>query len=191
MYGVAFGGAFSSNQLNNIKMNNENQPTVEEVYNEFWKPIVENQDGTLNVEQVKKELHDFHYVMEEVPKVYCHITDNAIGKIMTKASVVTSLADECYERQYKEENELYPDKNNYEFKHEDFVFIEEEGGKHSFYELRYVPEVFAWMLIPFTDNTFKTPKTEPDGKTKAEFLYEVGIDAIQIYEADSEVDSGQ
>lgn len=31
----------------------------DEIYESFWKGIVENEDGTLNTEQVKKELFDY------------------------------------------------------------------------------------------------------------------------------------
>ena len=37
---------------------------VEKEYQEFWKDIVENEDGTLNKEQVKKELCDFTVSMK-------------------------------------------------------------------------------------------------------------------------------
>jgi methionyl-tRNA formyltransferase len=71
----------------------------------FWEPIVTKEDGSLDVEQVKKELHDFYIAMQEVPKVYCHITGNRLSKILYEASVVISAADERYEDFYCDEAE--------------------------------------------------------------------------------------
>lgn len=57
---------------------------VEKEYQEFWKDIVENEDGTLNKEQVKKELCDFSMVMDNCTKAYCEMTCNIISKPNTK-----------------------------------------------------------------------------------------------------------
>lgn len=53
--------------------------TAEETYENFWKLIVEK-DGEVDMEQVKKELHDFHIVMNEVSKVYSHLTGGQLSK---------------------------------------------------------------------------------------------------------------
>lgn len=76
-------------------------PTVDEVYEDFWKPIIER-DGVLDIEQLKKELFDFWQVMERVPKVYCHVTGDQVSKLLTDADTVCNLADEHYERMYDE-----------------------------------------------------------------------------------------
>ena len=68
---------------------------VEQVYQDFWKQLVEV-DGTVDIEQVKKELFDFYTVITEVPKVYTHITGNQISKLLTSADVVIQVADEYY-----------------------------------------------------------------------------------------------
>jgi hypothetical protein len=60
---------------------------VERVWQEFWKPIVAP-DGTLDVEQVKRELFDYHTTMENVPLVYDEITGGRISKQNTLASAV-------------------------------------------------------------------------------------------------------
>lgn len=57
---------------------------VEKEYAEFWKDIVENEDGTLNKEQVKKELCDFSMVMDNCTKAYVEMTCNNISKPNTK-----------------------------------------------------------------------------------------------------------
>lgn len=75
---------------------------VERVYQEFWKGIVEN-NGELDLEQVKKELFDFWQVMERVPKVYMHITGGHVSKILTDPGVVMSLADDFYSERESDE----------------------------------------------------------------------------------------
>lgn len=53
--------------------------TAEETYQNFWKLIVEK-DGEVDMEQVKKELHDFHFIMGEVSKVYDSLTGGQLSK---------------------------------------------------------------------------------------------------------------
>lgn len=77
-------------------MNTHETPEVENTWNEFWKPIVSNPDGSINLEQLKKELYDFRQVMNNVPEVYDHITGGTVSKILTKPSVIKDLADEHY-----------------------------------------------------------------------------------------------
>lgn len=69
-----------------------------EVYDEFWKNIVENEDGTLNAEQIKKELSDYYFMLEEVPKVYDDVTEGRIGNPMTYASEVINIFREKHIR---------------------------------------------------------------------------------------------
>ncbi len=68
---------------------------------EFWKDIVFNPDGSINVEQLKKELSDFSMVMETASKVYMHITDGKISKVTTLPEVIISEADDCYAKNAK------------------------------------------------------------------------------------------
>ena len=65
----------------------------EKTYDEFWKEIIEK-NGVVDIEQVKKELHDYHFILGEVPKVYCHVTGSRVSKPNTFASDVISEADE-------------------------------------------------------------------------------------------------
>jgi len=79
--------------------------TIEESW-KFWEPIVIKPDGSIDIEQVKKELHDFYVAMQEVPKVYCHITGNRLSKILYDADVVIAAADAHYEHLYEEDKEV-------------------------------------------------------------------------------------
>lgn len=77
-----------------------NQSAVKK-YNELWKQIVENQNGTLNKMQVMRELADYSMVMEYAAKVYCHVTGNKISKPNTLPNEVMNAADEHYEEMWK------------------------------------------------------------------------------------------
>jgi hypothetical protein len=38
-------------------------PDVQQVWEEFWKPFVVKNNGSLDLDQIKKELFDFHTLM--------------------------------------------------------------------------------------------------------------------------------
>jgi hypothetical protein len=62
---------------------------------EFWSPIV-CPDGTWDIEQVKRELHDYHLLLAEVPKVYRELTQSRISKPNTLAhAVILTHAELC------------------------------------------------------------------------------------------------
>ena len=69
---------------------------VEKVYQEFWKDIVENEDGTLNVEQVKKELADFSMVMKNCSSAYEEMSGSLITKPNTYFSEVLKIFQEKF-----------------------------------------------------------------------------------------------
>lgn len=75
----------------------------EACYEEFWKDIVEK-GGILNVDQIKKELFDFHRLITNTSRVYDYLTDGAVSKPLTDPSVVCSLVDEHYKEMYSEKN---------------------------------------------------------------------------------------
>lgn len=68
---------------------------VEKVYREFWQEIVAP-NGKLDLEQVKKELFDFHKILEEVPKVYDNVTGGRLSKPNTPASVIVGEFEALY-----------------------------------------------------------------------------------------------
>jgi len=67
---------------------------VEKVYEEFWKNIVENLDGTINLDQVKMELYDFKVVMDEVSQAYYELTNGEISKPNTAYQYVIDIVEE-------------------------------------------------------------------------------------------------
>lgn len=111
-----------------IDQNNE----VERVWNEFWKDIVTKEDGTIDLEQIKKELADFHFIMDQVPEVYCHITGGLLSKLTYKSSTVINRAEEHYKEMYTNM-----------FKEDIFEFIgeDEEVLKHELID--FLKEYFS------------------------------------------------
>lgn len=69
-------------------------------YNEFWKEIVENPDGTLNKEQIMKELSDFSMLIVNLSKLYSYISGNRASYPTIKPEVVLELFEEELKEQY-------------------------------------------------------------------------------------------
>lgn len=64
---------------------------IEKVYQEYWKDIIEK-DGKINIERVKKELFDYHTIINNVPVVYDYITGSKISPL-TDSSTVLALVE--------------------------------------------------------------------------------------------------
>lgn len=71
----------------------------------FWKDIVTDENGDVNIEQVQRELHDYHVLMRNVATVYEYITGGAITKQFTKPEHVIREADSYYERMWTMDEE--------------------------------------------------------------------------------------
>ena len=69
-------------------------------YEHFWKEIVENPDGSINKEQLMKELHDFTTLINSLGKLYSHITGGVVSKPMTRPDAVLKLFKDQLEEQY-------------------------------------------------------------------------------------------
>lgn len=65
----------------------EIDPKVEELFEKFWKPIL-FKDGKLNMDQLKKELCDYYFIIDQVPKVYDYVTGGKVSKPNTYADAV-------------------------------------------------------------------------------------------------------
>jgi len=68
---------------------------------DFWEDIVVK-DNTLDVEQVKKELEDFKFIMQQISEVYSHITDGNMSKCMYTAKTVIAVFDDCRTKEIDE-----------------------------------------------------------------------------------------
>ena len=67
------------------------EPDYMTVYNDHWKPIVENPDGTLNKDQVARELSDALTVSRHLTEIYCEVSNGQVSKPFTLPSVVISM----------------------------------------------------------------------------------------------------
>ena len=65
-------------------------------YEEFWKDIVENKDGTLNKDQVMRELSDFSMVIDNCTSAYSLMTNQRISKPNTKFFEVEYIFYDLY-----------------------------------------------------------------------------------------------
>lgn len=70
-------------------------------WNEFWKGICENENGDVDILQVKKELSDYRFILNQVPKIYKHITGGLLSKPMYDAQTIITKADDYYQELYK------------------------------------------------------------------------------------------
>ena len=87
--------------MNNSNTEPHTNDEVEKIWQDFWKPLVSDMDGCLNIRKLKEELADYHFVMQQVQKVYCHITGNMLSKPTYYAEVVINEADKYYENMYE------------------------------------------------------------------------------------------
>ncbi|WP_162878617.1 hypothetical protein [Peribacillus butanolivorans] len=62
------------------------------IYEDFWKDIVTDAEGNLDVEQVKRELHDYKIMLDNVPTVYDELA--GLSKPLTHAQAVIDAARE-------------------------------------------------------------------------------------------------
>lgn len=152
----------------------EKENDVEEKWNSFWKEIILNEDGTVNLEQVKKELFDFSFMLEQVPKVYYEITGGFLSKPNYYAVDVINKADEYYEKLH----ELKPH-SEYNFVDDDEVCVEDKDGSIKYFMIHYSDIMAAWMLIPFTDKNFKEVVKDEFGDVVRIFLHQYDYDVLK------------
>lgn len=58
----------------------------EQVWNEQWKELCTNEDGSLNLDQIQRELYDYSFMLDQVPIVYCEVA--GLSKPNTYASAI-------------------------------------------------------------------------------------------------------
>ncbi len=67
---------------------------AEHDWEHLWKPILFKEDGSLDVEQLKKEMADFGFMIREVPRVYSHVTGGLLSKPNYFADTVIAEHDD-------------------------------------------------------------------------------------------------
>lgn len=71
-----------------------NNSTYVENYNSTFKDIVEYEDGTLNKDQVMRELSDYAVFMDTATRVYCRVTGGRVSKINTTADAIIGVYED-------------------------------------------------------------------------------------------------
>ncbi len=62
---------------------------------QFWQDII-YKNGKIDEKQLMKELEDYYFIINEVPKVYCEITGGLLSKLKYPAEVVLSEFNERF-----------------------------------------------------------------------------------------------
>jgi len=88
--------------------------TANKIWNSFWKPICEKEDSTLDLEQIKLELADYHHLIETVPKVYCEITGGLLSKTSYTAETILSVYNDNVDQLVQDAIEDYKDDHDIE-----------------------------------------------------------------------------
>lgn len=67
-------------------------PNYESIYQEFWVPLLEV-DGVLNIDQMRRELFDYHSLLRNVNHVYWTLTNGVISNPQTAPQHVITYAE--------------------------------------------------------------------------------------------------
>lgn len=70
---------------------------IDSVWNSIWKDILENPDGSLDVDSVRRELHDYAILFKSVQTAYSRLTGGEINHPFTQLDVLISYVDLYYE----------------------------------------------------------------------------------------------
>lgn len=71
------------------------------VWERFWKDIILNENGEVDIEQLKKELADFHHMMEQIPVIYMRMTGGMLSKTGYWAEQILSLNNQEIDKAYQ------------------------------------------------------------------------------------------
>lgn len=74
-------------------MENETNP-VDAVWESFWKDHLIDNDGHLKIDQMKKELHDYLWVLENYAKVLDYATGGKVTKPEAQYEAIRSAIDD-------------------------------------------------------------------------------------------------
>ena len=70
------------------------QNDYEATYEEFWKPIFEGMEVDELTDAIKRELHDYHTLLENMPKFVEYATFRQCSNPFVELSVLKSLHDD-------------------------------------------------------------------------------------------------
>jgi hypothetical protein len=75
---------------------------VQKVWDEFWADLLTQEDGSMDYDQLKKELSDYHMLLENMPSILMEATGGRVSKPNTDRSVVIGLIQEYQQRLFEE-----------------------------------------------------------------------------------------
>jgi hypothetical protein len=92
-----------------------NKQDYKETWNTFWVNICLNKDGSLNLDAIQRELHDYSVLMHNASIVYDHVTGGRLSKPNHKSENIIAEADDYLRRLVEEcvEEEIEEYKNNH------------------------------------------------------------------------------
>lgn len=90
--------------IQSFKDMNNHQKEYKQVFDDFWKEIVCDENGNLKLDQVQRELFDYWVAIQNVPKVYCELTGGMFSKLNTDAAYVINAAEEHYSKVHQSED---------------------------------------------------------------------------------------
>ena len=65
-------------------------------WNNFWKEIIIDSDGNINLEQVKKELADYKNVMQNNVNINMYMTNGMLSEAYYPEEVIHTFHDLCF-----------------------------------------------------------------------------------------------
>lgn len=72
----------------------------EQLWEDFWEPILTGANGEIDKDQLKSELRDFSFIIDQLPRVYEHVTGGHLSNHMYYAEDVIRAADEHFDEKY-------------------------------------------------------------------------------------------
>lgn len=72
------------------------------IWVEFWLPILRGKDGRPSLEAIKYELADYYFMLQEVPKVYSHVTGGRYSNPDCRAEMINAAADDHYDEELRD-----------------------------------------------------------------------------------------
>lgn len=82
-------------------MKREREKTIDECW-EFWSKHFLNKDGSINIENLKKELYDLDFCHDQISKVYCTITGNKLSYSNYYADTIIGVYEQEIQDAYDE-----------------------------------------------------------------------------------------
>lgn len=80
---------------------NLTQEELEEEYS-WWRDILVRANGSVSIDHVLQELHDYRFLMHQASEVYAHVTCGQLSKPGYHAQDVIQVANECDETYIRE-----------------------------------------------------------------------------------------